>query len=58
MDDEMLYREMNEEDPYYMGSKKYCDDCRFCREQSDGSMRCSISGRRVTEESTACSNYI
>lgn len=63
-DNELLYREMNEEDPYYMGPrcddarfKKLCVDCRFCRDAVDGSMRCSVSGRRITDTSKACANF-
>ena len=49
MDDE-LYREMDPEDPFYMGS-------RFCRDQKDGSLRCSVTGRRISVDSEACANY-
>jgi len=37
---------------------KVCKDCMFCREQEDGTMKCSCSGRKVTELSEACSNWV
>lgn len=55
MDDE-LYREMDEDDPFYMGTR-YCTDCRFCREQQDGRLRCSVTGRSIGSHSEACSNF-
>ncbi len=56
MDDE-LYREMDPDDPFYMGTN-YCTDCHFCRKQQDGSLKCSVTGRSVNDDSEACSNFM
>ena len=56
MDDE-LYREMDPEDSFYMGTR-YCADCHFCRYQQDGSRRCSVTGRIITEDTEACANFM
>lgn len=37
---------------------KSCTECMFCREQADGSHKCSCSGRIVTELSEVCANFI
>jgi len=65
MTDEETFRMMNEEDPWYMGPrcddarhKRRCVGCRFCRTLDDGSMRCSTSGRKLTERSEACANWM
>lgn len=39
-------------------SYKNCSECMFYREQADGSIKCSCSGRVVNELSEACSNLI
>lgn len=69
MDDDFLFRAMNEEDPYFMGprcddprrsahgSSRSCLSCRFCKRQADGSYRCSTSGRRISDGSESCANY-
>ncbi len=56
---------MTNEDPYYVGpscedpkASRKCVGCHFCRLQEDGSLRCSTSGRKLTEESEACANYM
>ena len=56
MNDE-LFREMDPEDPFYMGTR-YCTDCHFCRYQQNGSLSCSVTGRRITDDSQACANFM